>query len=157
MLYTCSIVFHMLYRNTKYTQETFCLIWIHDRLKSLSCNWRSWVTRCFMLFSSLLLVLLTLWLHVWGRCRCTINMGPIRRLPDGIAWWIRICMYFSALWTLIIVTESPTSFAEMQPQTFKEPPPCFTVACRHSLVYRSPALWRTNCNIGNYPFLLLLF
>ncbi|XP_058864261.1 interferon-induced protein 44-like isoform X2 [Acipenser ruthenus] len=44
---------------------------------------------------------------------------------------------------------------EMQPQTCKEPPPCFTVACRHSFVYHSPALRRTNClllqpNISNF-------
>ncbi|KAK6468672.1 Fc receptor-like protein 5, partial [Huso huso] len=55
----------------------------------------------------------------------------------------------------LILTKSPTPFAEMQPQTCKEPPPCFTVACRHSFVYRSPALRQTNClllqpNISNF-------
>lgn len=27
---------------------------------------------------------------------CRINLGPVRSLPDGIAWWINICLYFSA-------------------------------------------------------------
>lgn len=68
---------------------------------------------------------------------------------------MRICLFFP----LLIVTKSPTPFAEMQPQTFKEPPPCFTVACRHSLLCCSPALSWTNCllrpNIFNI-FLILI-
>lgn len=31
------------------------------------------------------------------------------------------------------------------PQTFKDSPRCFTVACRHSLLNRSPGLQWTNC------------
>lgn len=60
-------------------------------------------------------------------------------------WWhcmrhhASICLYFSTL-RLLILTKSLTPFAEMKPQTCKEPPPCFPVARRHSLMYCSPAL-----------------
>lgn len=60
-------------------------------------------------------------------------------------WWY--CM-MDSFWLdfsddyILILTKSPTPFAEMQPKTCKEPPPCFTAACRHSLLYCSPA---TNC------------
>ena len=76
--------------------------------------------------------------------------GAIQMPP----WWISICRYFSALRRPLILTKSPNEFAEMQPQTCREPPPCFTVACRHSFVFRSPGLRQTNClllqlNISN--------
>lgn len=34
---------------------------------------------------------------------------------------------------------------KIQPQTSKEPPSFFSVACRHSLLYSSPALWHITC------------
>lgn len=33
-----------------------------------------------------------------------INLQPIRHFPDGIAWWISICLHFSALRTPLILT-----------------------------------------------------
>lgn len=59
------------------------------------------------------------------------KFGAIICLRDGTAWWISICLYFSALKTPLIPAKSPTPFAEMQSQICKEHPPTFTVFCRY--------------------------
>lgn len=73
-----------------------------------------------------------------------LKWGPIIHLPGGFAWRINVCLYFTALRTTLILTKSPTPFAEMQPQMCKEPLSCLSVACRQSLLYCSPALQQTN-------------
>lgn len=54
-------------------------------------------------------------------------------------WWYCVMDKYLPVFLSIEDTINPdqnqTPFAEMQPQTCKEPPPCFTVACRHSLLY----------------------
>lgn len=86
-----------------------------------------------------------LWLCVWGHC---LAAGYIwlssMHVPDGITWWITICMYFSALRTPLFLTQSIISCAEMQPQTCQELLPCLTFAYRPSLLCVSAALWWTN-------------
>lgn len=46
-----------------------------------------------------------------------IKLLSIRRLPEGMAWWVQICVYFSALVIPSIWPISPTPLAEVEPQT----------------------------------------
>ena len=79
-------------------------------------------------------------LSCWG-----IKQFPIRCFPEGMAWWIKSCLYFSALMIPLIRTILPTPVAEMQPQTRTDPPPCFTEGRKHSVFHLSPTLLLTYC------------
>lgn len=65
---------------------------------------------------------------------CRINLLLIVRPPDGIAWWINICLYFSSLTTPFILNQISNSIYRNAAPTSKETPSCFTVVCRHSLL-----------------------
>ena len=69
---------------------------------------------------------------------------PIRCLRERIAWWVRICLYFSAFIIPSIVTKSPTPFAVKHPLTIIELPPCLTVGFKYTSFIYSPTLLLTN-------------
>ena len=73
-----------------------------------------------------------------------VKRGPINRLPDCMAWWMKICLYFSVFIIPSILNKSPTPPAEIQPQTCIDRPPCPTVGCKHGSCNSFPLLLRTN-------------
>ena len=116
---------------------------ISDRLdaeiKALSGSDHRFQNFCFVLLNDID------W--TFGVCcpACRINLGPIRCLPDIMDRFLPV---FLSTEDLINPDQIPNSIC-------KEPPPCFTVACRHSLLYRSSTLQWINClplqpNISNF-------
>lgn len=101
--------------------------YIPDRLdveiRALGANTITSRTPCLSLCWRWLLMILALCLGSLFCCR--ISLGPVRHLLKGIACWISICLYFSALTTPLILTKSPM----------------------HSLLYHSPALPWTTCTL----------
>ena len=88
--------------------------------------------------------LLTLFAVCLGSLSCwKVKRGSINHLPDGMAWCIKICLYFSAFIIPSSPTKSPTPPAEIQPQIFIDPPPCFSVGCKQGSCTSSPLLLRT--------------
>ena len=88
--------------------------------------------------------LLNLFAVCLGSLSCwKVKRGPINRLPDCMAWWMKICLYFSAFIIPSILTKSPTPPAEIQPQTCTDPPPWSTVGCKHGSCNSFPLLLRT--------------
>lgn len=73
---------------------------------------------------------MTLAMWLWSLLFCRINLRPIRCLPDGTAWWIRLWLYFRA----VILTKSPTACAETQTQTCREPNASNFVRLVHSWI-----------------------
>ena len=89
--------------------------------------------------------LLNLFAVCLGSLSCwKVKRGPINRLPDCMAWWMKICLYFSVFIIPSILNKSPTPPAEIQPQTCIDRPPCPTVGCKHGSCNSFPLLLRTN-------------
>ena len=66
---------------------------------------------------------------------------PIRAFPTGTAWWVIISLYFGAVRLSVILYRCPTPLSVIEPQTCRDPPPCFTVRTIPSDLHLSP-LWR---------------
>ena len=54
------------------------------------------------------------------------------QLPEGVAWWIRICVYFSAFIISSILTKLPTPFAVKHPQAIIESLPWLIIGFKHT-------------------------
>ena len=72
-----------------------------------------------------------------------VKRGPINRLPDCMAGWMKICLYFFVFFIPSILTKSSTPPAEIHPQTCIDPPPCSTVGCKQGSCNSFPLLLRT--------------
>lgn len=59
---------------------------------------------------------------------------------DGIAFWIRICLYFGTFITPSTFTRSHTPLANIQPHTITEPPPMLNRRLQESINIFSPTL-----------------
>ena len=70
---------------------------------------------------------------------------PIRRLPEEIAWWIRIEAYFSAFIVPSILTKSLTPLAVIHPQSLGEPSSWLTVGFKHISFICSPTILLAYC------------
>lgn len=83
-------------------------------------------------------------LYTEDSCVFGVEFGTNRTAP----WWYctmdKYLLVFVSTEDTLVLTKSPTPCPfQMQPQTRKEPPPSFSVTCRHSL-FCSPALLRSN-------------
>ena len=96
--------------------------------------WSSFLFKYLLNFFAMCLGSLSYW---------KVKRGPINRLPDCMAGWMKICLYFSAFIIQSIPTKSPTPPAEIQSKTCIDPPPCFTVRCKQGSCNSSPFLLRT--------------
>ena len=63
---------------------------------------------------------------------------PIRAFPMGTAWWMSICLYLGVVRLSVILYRYPTPLQVIEPQTRRDPPPCFTVGKTQSDLYLSP-------------------
>ena len=68
---------------------------------------------------------------------------PIRRLTEGIVWWIRICLYFSTFIIPSILIKLPSPFAVKNLQIIIEPLLCLTVGFKYTSFVYSPSLFLT--------------
>lgn len=69
-------------------------------------------------------------LEKWSHCQSETSQITLR-VDQNL-------MSYSCVHNFIILTESPTPMAEMQPQTIIEPPVCFSDGCRHLLLHLCP-------------------
>lgn len=83
-----------MYREPWLSQLFFCLfMWSHtDLMKLWSGLCRGHTICCRTPFLSLKTVLYDSELNVWGQ---RMNLGWIRHVPDGTAWWIRIWKFLT--------------------------------------------------------------
>ena len=90
----------------------------------------------FYLYSAVCLGLLSRW---------NMKSLPMRHLPERIAWWIRICLCFTAFIIPSILTKLTTPFTVKHPQTIIKPLPCLTVGLKYISCICSQPLLFTYC------------